>query len=38
MIIANLPMIFSALILDTVSSGMVLAHTSVSAVGMTTQQ
>ena len=41
MIIANPPMIFSASILDTISSGMVSVHTSIvllSAVDMTTQQ
>ena len=41
MIVANPPMIFSASILDIVSSGMVSVHTSIvllSAVDMTTQQ
>ena len=41
MIVANPPMIFSASILDTVSSGMVSVHTSIvllSVVDMTTQQ
>ena len=41
MIVANPPMIFSASILDRVSSGMVSVHTSIvllSAVDMTTQQ